>query len=350
MDVGKAGVAVSLATLLLYAAEHVLEKKFSIRWRKWIWMFFTLFLCLPLCFALLRVICSGLWIPVSLYGEWAASAHSAQAAGTFWGRTLRISSAGTLSWPVKAAAWLWPVGIAVRLWLESLQYRRFLTEVVETADPAQESWQRLFEQIKAELDMKGQVRLLCSDKIQTAMAMGIRKKVLLLPKRQYEEQALRLILTHECMHLEHQDILYKSLLGLAAAVHWYNPVIWRMKKLAFRDLEVLCDSWVVEEMDLPQRGFYGKTVLAAVAEETERDMAGTTCFFGSREILRQRLEHILDMEKKKSGYPVCAMLIVLVVLLQSAVTVEWHGSADTGRVAVELLNGTGTVDSEERAE
>ena len=67
------------------------------------------------------------------------------------------------------------------------------------------------------------------------MVTGFFQTVLLLPREDYSEQELEMIIRHELVHYKRHDIAYKMLLMFAVAVHWFNPLVWIMTQEANKD-------------------------------------------------------------------------------------------------------------------
>ena len=66
------------------------------------------------------------------------------------------------------------------------------------------------------------------------MTLGLLRPVIVLPP-EVPEADLPLILRHELCHIRRRDLWYKGVMLLANAVHWFNPLVWRMAGQAGRD-------------------------------------------------------------------------------------------------------------------
>lgn len=315
---------ISVLFLLLLGAARWLDRYFPYRFRKWCWLLLGLRLLVPF-----RLRLPGGISVLGKLSEWEAAVWMSRAAVLF--------------------LTVWAAGVLLVLAAGLSHYRRFQAQVLDTAQEiTDEALLRQFNQVREELLLPRPVKLYRSSQIRTPMAVGVFHTVLLLPGRPYSPEELRLVFCHEGMHIDHLDVLYKLALAAAAALHWFNPLVWRLKKLAFRDLEMVCDMHVTEDMDREGRGFYAGTILDCAGQETKRDLACSTCFYGSREILKERLDQIMETEKKKQGTPVLLSAVLLLLLLEGLLPARpvLREQEPERAVQVEFLNGTGTVSEE----
>ena len=89
---------------------------------------------------------------------------------------------------------------------------------------------------------------------------------------------------------EKSDGLYKALLLLTNAVHWFNPLVWWMVREASRNLELCCDDEVVRAKDAGFRRRYGEILLHTAAGC--RAPALSTYFGGGKKLLKGRLANL----------------------------------------------------------
>ena len=101
------------------------------------------------------------------------------------------------------------------------------------------------------------------------MTLGLLRPVIVLPP-EVPEADLPLILRHELCHIRRRDLWYKGVMLLANAVHWFNPLVWRMAGQAGRDLELYCDEAVVEGQDSGFRRRYGTGAPAGIVRGRDR--------------------------------------------------------------------------------
>ena len=98
-------------------------------------------------------------------------------------------------------------------------------------------------QLKKDFGIVRRVRLLVSDRTDTPLTYGIFAPVIILPKSmELHGDGIRNVLCHELAHIKRFDALFKTVIAVCAAVHWFNPMAWVMFVLANRDIELACDE------------------------------------------------------------------------------------------------------------
>ena len=148
--------------------------------------------------------------------------------------------------------------------------------------------------------------------LPSPLCVGFFKQEIYINSEDREERDLRLILQHELTHCRRRDVWYKGMLLLARALHFFNPFVHWMAKLAEKDMELSCDVAVMENCTMEERQAYSMAILRTVREANHKGMQLSTAFFGGKEELKLRFENIFDMTTKKRGIAlfVAAALVV----------------------------------------
>lgn len=247
------------------------------------------------CYVLWLMLALRLLIPVQLplpglpvTVELPAAVRPAQMGEDVW-------EAGQFSGPEQApgASALSPLDVLAALWLFGAaavlggQTGRYLTarrRLLQGAQP----WQGA-----SELTEGCGVPVLQAD-VPVPLSMGLLHPVVLLPCRTPQVD-LPLILRHELCHIRRKDLWYKALFLLCAALHWFNPLVWKLARRAGETVELCCDEAVVAGQGAAFRKRYGQVLLRSAAVGPEVALSTP---FGSGE-LKGRLMNLFI--KKKSG-------------------------------------------------
>lgn len=168
----------------------------------------------------------------------------------------------------------------------------------------------IFNKLKEEYNIKNNIEIKINSEIESPVVLGLFEKILLLPDIKLSEEKLNMILRHELIHIKRNDILYKFIILLARAVHWFNPVVHLMGKKSNEDIEITCDLEVVENMDENYKKDYSNTILDIAGNNIE-DYIFTTNFSGGKNSLKNRFENILSGVKKKSRYIGIGVLAII---------------------------------------
>lgn len=161
--------------------------------------------------------------------------------------------------------------------------------------------------------------------LPSPLCVGFFRQEIYINSEDREEEDIRLILKHELTHCKRKDLWFKGVLMLAKAVHFFNPFVHWMAKLAERDMELSCDVAVMENCTMEERQAYSMAILRTVREANHKGMQLSTAFFGGKEELKLRFENIFDMTVKKRG----------IALFTAAALVVCGGTAFVGCVAPE---------------
>lgn len=154
------------------------------------------------------------------------------------------------------------------------------------------------------------VQIRQSDRIKAPLTYGVLQPVILLPKKTdwADEVRLKVILTHEFVHIRHLDALTKLVLTVAVCVHWYNPLVWLMYVLANRDIELTCDETVVRTFGETIKSAYALTLIG-LEEKKSRPTPLVNNF--SKNAIEERIVSIMKM--KKTSFVGIFLAVVLVI-------------------------------------
>lgn len=137
--------------------------------------------------------------------------------------------------------------------------------------------------------------------LPSPLCIGLFKQEIYINSEDREQGDMRLILKHELTHCKRRDLWCKALFLLARAMHFFNPFVHWMARLAERDMEYSCDVSVMQDCTLEERQAYSMAILRTVREGRQNGAALTTAFSGGKKELKTRFENIFDMGVKKRG-------------------------------------------------
>jgi len=147
------------------------------------------------------------------------------------------------------AVGLWLVGVGLfsfRLAGGIWQLRRYKTQGVETVD---EHWCEKFSRLCDDLAIFKQIRLLKSTIVETPIAIGFFKPLILIPASlflQISPRELETIIAHELIHIRRYDPLVNILQNAVEVMFFYHPGVWWMSEQIRREREFAADAAVME--------------------------------------------------------------------------------------------------------
>ena len=151
---------------------------------------------------------------------------------------------------------------------------------------------------------------ICDD-IDTPFIFGFKKPKIYLPSN-IDENNLQYILTHEQIHIENKDYLWKPLGYLLLSIYWFNPMIWIGYIQLCKDIESACDENVLEKLGIQTKCEYSEVLLKC--SSSSNTLFDCPVAFGEIDI-KERIQNILiyNSPKKtinKISIILCAILCV----------------------------------------
>lgn len=303
------GLAVGAVVLLLWLCSALLDRLCAAKWKRLVWLVLTLWLLFPIELRLFR---PRVVVPVALpeiTGEGIALVLG-QGAETV---SRRLSGLDIL-----ALAWLAGTALSAGIYIMSyiLFRRRLRREAKSLTDEA------VLAVLKAEGEVMGLRRLprVCRwDKGGSPMAAGVMRPILVLPEETYSLEELSFIFRHELSHIKRGDLLIKALMAAAAALHWYNPAVRLIPRLADVDMELSCDDEATKAYPYAVRKAYAELLFSFVRRQYKKSAgkparAYTTQFYGGKTIMKKRLGNILSGGKRRGAVLILIAAALVLVL------------------------------------
>jgi len=145
----------------------------------------------------------------------------------------------------------------------------------------------------------------------TPMLIGVFRPAIILPDREYTETRLNAVLLHELTHLRRKDVLVKWFAVLVTAVHWFNPIVWAIRREIDRACELSCDVAVILNFDADSKQRYGETLIFVAADSKTPHAILSTTMCEEKKALKERLGSI--MKSKKHTWLAIALSVILVI-------------------------------------
>lgn len=212
-------------------------------------------------------------------------------------------------------AYLWLTGCLLFLSVHIISYLHYKGHITKNGMVVKQKY--ILQQVcrlSETLQIKPSIRILRYEDVESPMVVGLSKPILVLPDFDYSEEELFFILKHELIHIKRHDIFFKFLFMIANALHWFNPLVYMMKKEAVVDMELSCDEKVIQQTAYAVRKAYTETILCTLNRQHKKGTSLTTQFYGGKEIMKKRFKNILTKSPKKNGllFCICAVCITII--------------------------------------
>lgn len=221
--------------------------------------------------------------------------------------------------------WVYGIGCALlltKLFSHFLVAKRWCSESMIDQD---KQHLELLEQCAEQLHLCKLPEVRFSERVNSPVITGLFHPVLLLPARasSWSRETLKMVMLHELGHVKRRD-LWASLAGqIACALHWFNPLVWILRKRLTHECEYACDAHVISCGTHPGNYINALCDVAESCQETNMLNArkGHSLAFSAalsmanKATLRNRVENLLE---KNQGASRVSSLIVITTLVISA--------------------------------
>ena len=217
--------------------------------------------------------------------------------------------------------WLWIVGIVSFLLYHGLSYAFFVKKLKRwKIQGTQEVTRQMFASLLKELKIKNNIKLEICKAVSSPMIVGVLHPKVVLPSEDFTAVQMKMILKHELIHYKHHDLFFKCLFLCVNAIHWFNPFVYYMAKLANHDMEMLCDEKVVWKQDEEYRRIYSFTILQTLTKQSmDKYIAFSSNFHGDKKKMKHRFSLIMNASHKKGGPAFLSALLCILLLTGSLV-------------------------------
>ena len=163
--------------------------------------------------------------------------------------------------------------------------------------------------------------LLCSE-LPGPTIIGLKNRLLILPDITYDSYELQLILQHEAIHLQHNDVFWKLLVSFVCTVFWWNPIFYVFQHHLFDLMELNVDSVLAKNMDNTQRIRYLSCMMRMLKLSHSCDTIGSVYFTRNTfEAFRLRFKCICRDFHEKKSVTVFSYIIILGIFLSSLLVI-----------------------------
>lgn len=355
----KVSATVSIIAAAIILLSPIINKTFAAKWKYWLWLALALRLMIPFSLSLPQAPVA-VTVPESAFTRqvtlWQADGIANNGQSEAAAANVVTPQAGNASTDVQTtrdmsqnaptaaaiAAFIWGAGVAVFLIYQFACYFLFKRRALRWSVPARRAETLgLFHAVKSKMPIRQDVTFLVSRAVESPLMIGLVRPVLLLPREDYGDDELTYILKHELTHFRRRDLWYKLFMIVANAIHWFNPLIWLMRRQAGADLELSCDDEVLDGSDAAQRRFYSETLFSSI--KRQKGTALSTYFFGGQKNLKSRFKNILSTKKRKNGAVLLIAVLLAAALLGGLIACTPKGETDTQTTPE---NGLSTDDAE----
>lgn len=247
-----------------------------------------------------------------------------------------------------AAAIVWLSGICLLMARQIVEYALLVRLAAGYADRVMTPEQRAFlDGLKEQYGIRRRVFLYEAPEKEYTMTFGFFRPVIVCGKETASREA-ELLVRHELVHIKRMDAFWKMFMQFAAMLHWWNPLVWKLRRDFEQDCECSCDEIVMQEKTGEEVKEYLRLMIEEAQEKkTEKvSMRWKSGFGDDAQKIKERMENLM---KRKKWSRVAAVTLVTVLAFANSMTVfayrdgfEREVAEETSEDQVELAVGSDT--------
>lgn len=142
--------------------------------------------------------------------------------------------------------WLWisvAVILLIRYFHKRLKVRQYLEQYIIKDIETKEYYESILKQAKIK-----NVRIAVIPGERQSAIFGVIRPIMVLPDAVLEEKTVAYMIQHEIKHYANYDLWLKFLVDLLVVIHWWNPVVYVMRKELSLAFELSNDYMVTRDM------------------------------------------------------------------------------------------------------
>lgn len=208
-----------------------------------------------------------------------------------------------------------------------LNYFRLNRNIANLSCINDEKLDEILREIGQEEKKSLKVEVIKSQGVDTPMGVGIIRKKILIPDREYDSRDLFHILRHEYMHHKNRDLFVQLLVNILCVLYWWNPFVYLLRRDIEHSFEMRCDQMVVRGMNDEEIAEYLETLLKMFrlkkeCNNSEKHVTGALGILRSnREDIRSRFQTLVResaFDYKTYGKQVAATIMVIILIVSYA--------------------------------
>ncbi|MDE7183646.1 MAG: M56 family metallopeptidase, partial [Lachnospiraceae bacterium] len=153
------------------------------------------------------------------------------------------------------------------------------------------------------------VKIYQSDAIESPFLFGILHPRIYIPCCISCDE-IPYVIRHELTHKRRKDYLIKPLGFLILSVYWFNPCVWAAYIMLCKDIELICDEYVVRELGSEYKKAYSQALLNSAVNH--RMIAACPIAFGEVSV-KERVKNVLNYKKPAFWLLAAAVLACVIV-------------------------------------
>ncbi len=239
------------------------------------------------------------------------SSHTVVSGGTEYDGVAFAASAPS---PAALIIMLWAAVSLVLLCIMTYKYFRVSHSLkVISEECYNENILAVFSQVCSDMNIYREIEVRTSSSLHSPLLFGVIRSVVIVPEKEFTQDELIMIFTHELTHYRHCDLAVKLMMSVVRCVHFFNPAVYFLSRSINEGCELCCDESVLDRLRLSDKKAYGRLIISVIESEN-RAMAYSTAMASPKDKIQKRLLKIIEF-RRPSG-----LLKMLSVMLAASLS------------------------------
>lgn len=223
---------------------------------------------------------------------------------------------------------IWMAGAVSGVFLYVGKYIYFIHIIRRCPDYYKYNVDAVIDRININYRKSKEFKVLLVSGIQTPAIFGLLHPKILMPEVDYSEKEINYILYHEMLHYYRHDLMVKVLCEFLCVIYWWNPVVFLLRKLVSRVLELRVDFLLTLGFSNEEKIDYMECIIKSMKAGGRKNTNLVIPFAVlKRGIMKQRFNCIWEnhwIKKGKKGILIVISSCLLFLLSVSFVVEPWY--------------------------
>lgn len=223
---------------------------------------------------------------------------------------------------------IWMAGAVSGVFLYVGKYIYFIHIIRRCPDYYKYNVDAVIDRININYRKSKEFKVLLVSGIQTPAIFGLLHPKILMPEVDYSEKEINYILCHEMLHYYRHDLMVKVLCEFLCVIYWWNPVVFLLRKLVSRVLELRVDFLLTLGFSNEEKIDYMECIIKSMKAGGRKNTNLVIPFAVlKRGIMKQRFNCIWEnhwIKKGKKGILIVISSCLLFLLSVSFVVEPWY--------------------------
>ncbi|WP_304943583.1 M56 family metallopeptidase, partial [Vallitalea guaymasensis] len=179
---------------------------------------------------------------------------------------------------------IWLAGLIIILSGSIIIQKRFIIRLKSCKQIDDSDLIMIVDKCKKILGIKRNINIYMGDNLTSPLITGLIRPRVYIPKQiiNVNQEHFQHVVLHELAHYKRKDLIYNIVSIIAIGIHWFNPIIWKITSIIKSDIELACDTYVLDKLGEDNAISYGESILVVTRLFlTRRNQMGLACYFSN---------------------------------------------------------------------